>query len=134
MNRILRLKLNEDGIYITSVFYQFNGWIGPSALTVDENGNLYVARYEYSPVEFEGELEADGLISVINKDGIMIGELSLPELPEITGLYISPKKRENLYVTERNSTDVFIIKISSFTIDLDKYEEILNSEKKNNIK
>ena len=101
---------------------------------MDENGNLCVARYEYSPVEFEGELEADGLISVINKDGIMIGELSLPELPEITGLYISPKKRENLYVTERNSTGVFIIKISSFTIDLDKYEEILNSEKKNNIK
>jgi len=135
MNRILRLKQNEDGIYITSVFYQFNGWIGPSALTVDENGNLCVARYEYSPVEFEGELEADGLISVINKDGIMIGELSLPELPEITGLYISPKKRENLYVTERNSTGIFRIKISSFTIDLDKYEEALKGEKKtNNIK
>jgi sugar lactone lactonase YvrE len=131
MNRILRLKQNEDGIYITSIFYQFNGRIGPSALTVDENGNLYVARYEYSPVEFEGELEADGLISVINKDGIMIGELTLPELPEITGLYISPKKRENLYVTERNSTGIFRIKISSFTIDLDKYEEKLEEINKN---
>ena len=135
MNRVLRLKQNDDGIYIASVFYQFNGRIGPSALTVDENGYLYVARYEYSPVEFEGELEGDGLISVINKDGIMVGELDLPELPEITGLYISPKKRENLYVTERNSTGIFRIKISSFTIDLDKYEEVLNGEKKSsNIK
>ena len=80
---------------------------------MDENGYLYVARYEYSPVEFEGELEGDGLISVINKDGIMVGELDLPELPEITGLYISPKKRENLYVTERNSSGIFRIKISS---------------------
>jgi sugar lactone lactonase YvrE len=135
MNRVLRLKQNDDGIYITSVFYQFNGRIGPSTLAVDENGYLYVARYEYSPIEFEGELEGDGLISVINKDGIMVGELSLPELPEITGLYISPKKRENLYVTERNSTGIFRIKISSFTIDIDKYEEGLNGEKKsNNIK
>ena len=80
-------------------------------------------------------MEGDGIISVINKEGIMIGELTLPELPEISGLYISPKKRENLYVTERNSTGIFRIKISSFTIDLDKYEEMLNGEKKSgNIK
>jgi sugar lactone lactonase YvrE len=135
MNRILRLKQNEDGIYISSVFYQFSGRIGPSALTLDENGNLFVARFEYSTIEFEGEMEGDGIISVVNKEGIMIGELTLPELPEISGLYISPKKRENLYVTERNSTGIFRIKISSFTIDLDKYEELLNGEKKSgNIK
>ena len=134
MNRVLRLKQNEDGIYVSSVFYQFAGRIGPSALTLDENGNLFVARFEYSPIEFEGEMEGDGIISVINKEGIMIGELTLPELPEISGLYISPKKRENLYVTERNSTGIFRIKISSFTIDLDKYEEMFNGEKKANIK
>ena len=130
MNRVLRLKQNDDWIYITNIFYQFNGRIWPSSLAIDENGYLYVAKYEYSPVEFEGELEGDGLISVINKDGIMVGELSLQELLEITGLYISPKKRKNLYVPERNSTGIFRIKISIFTIDLDKYKETLNEEKK----
>lgn len=130
MNRILRLKQNDNGIYISSVFYQFSGRIGPSALALDENGNLFVARFEYSPVDLEMESEADGIISVINKEGLQIGELTLPELPEITGLYISPKKRENLYVTERNSTGIFRIKISSFTSDLDKYEELLYGEKK----
>ena len=130
MNRVLRLKQNDDWIYITNIFYQFNGRIWPSSLAIDENGYLYVAKYEYSPVEFEGELEGDGLISVINKDGIMVGELSLQELLEITGLYISPKKRKNLYVPERNSTGIFRIKISIFTIDLDKYRETLNEEKK----
>ena len=130
MNRILRLKQNEDGVYVSSVFYQFNGRVGPTAMTLDENGNLFIARFEYS-FDPENEPEADGVISVINKDGIQIGELTLPELPEITGLYISPKKRENLYVTERNSSGVFRIKISSFTIDLDKYEEMLYGEKKN---
>jgi len=130
MNRVLRLKQNEDGIFIASVFYQFSGRIGPTALTIDENGYLFVGRFDYSPIEFEGEMEGDGIISVINKSGIMLGELTLPELPEISGLYISPKKRENLYVTERNSTGMFRVKISSFTTDLDKYEEMLNGGEK----
>ena len=51
--------------------------------------------------------------------------MNLPKLPEITGLYISPKKRENLYVTVKNSTGVFKIKISAFTAEMDKYEESL---------
>ena len=71
------------------------------------------------------DIEADGMISVINKDGIAVGEMNLPKLPEITGLYISPKKRENLYVTVKNSTGVFKIKISAFTAEMDKYEESL---------
>lgn len=125
MNRVLRLKMNNDGVFHTSVFYQFSGRIGPSALTLDENGNLFVARYEFSNSDLDIEVEADGIISVINKDGIMVGEMNLPKLPEITGLYISPKKRENLYVTVKNSTGVFKIKISAFTAEMDKYEESL---------
>ena len=125
MNRVLRLKANNDGVFHASVFYQFSGRIGPSALTVDENGNLFVARYEYSNSDIDIDIEADGMISVINKDGIAVGEMNLPKLPEITGLYISPKKRENLYVTVKNSTGVFKIKISAFTAEMDKYEESL---------
>ena len=127
MNRVIRLKQNDNGIFISSVFYQFSGRVGPSALTIEENGNLFVARYEYSTANLDMDNEADGIISVINKDGILIGELNLPKLPEITGLYIPPKKRENLYVTVMNSTAVFKIKISSFSTDMDKYEEALNT-------
>lgn len=131
MNRILRLKQNDNGIFVSSIFHQFNGRIGPTALTLDENGNLYVGRFEYSLSEnMETDIENDGLISVLNTEGILMGELTLPELPEISGLYISPKKRENLYLTEKNSTAVFKVKIASFTSDLDKLEELLKSENK----
>lgn len=132
MNRIIRLKQNDNGIFISNVFYQFTGRIGPTALTLDENGNLFVARFEYSSADMDMDIEADGIISVLNKEGILLGELTLPELPEIMGLYISPKKRENLYFTERNSTGVFLVKLSSFINDIDKYEEVLNVEYKEN--
>ena len=122
MNRIVRLKLNDNGVFVGTVFYQFSGRIGPSAITIDENGNLFCARYEYSNSDIDMEIESDGLISVINKNGEMIGELNVPKLPEISGIYISPKKREDLLLTVRNSTAVFKIKISAFTGDLDKYE------------
>lgn len=130
MNRILRLKQNDNGIYVTSVFYQFSGRIGPSALALDDNGYLFVARFEYSPLDEDNPNEQDGIISVVNKKGQLIGELTLPNLPEISGLYISPKKRENLYLTEKTLPHIYKIKISSFTSDLDKYEEVLNGEKK----
>ena len=34
-NRILRIKENPQGIFHTSVFYVFNGSVGPTALTLD---------------------------------------------------------------------------------------------------
>ena len=125
MNRVIRLKQNEDGVFNASVFYQFSGRVGPSALAIDENGCVFIARYEYSNSEVDIDTEADGLISVVTKNGVYIGELSLPKLPEITGLYISPKKRENLYVTVKNSTGVFKVKISAFTAEIDKVEDAL---------
>jgi len=125
MNRVLRLKQNDNGVFIASTFYQFSGRIGPSAITIDENGNLFVARYEYTNSDLELEIEADGIISVINKEGNMVGELNLPKLPEINGIFISPKKREDLLLTVRNSSAVFKIKISSFENDIDKYEKAM---------
>lgn len=47
MNRIIRLKQDNSGVYHTSVFYQFSGKLGPTALTVDDLGNVYTSRFEF---------------------------------------------------------------------------------------
>ena len=46
-NRIIRLIQNPPGVFHSSIFHQFNGRIGPTAITMDELGNIYVARYEF---------------------------------------------------------------------------------------
>ena len=47
-NRILRFAARPAGVYHQSVFHQFAGRMGPSALAIDEDGNLYVARYDFA--------------------------------------------------------------------------------------
>jgi len=60
-NRILRVVIHGSGAFYTSVFHQFSGGLGPSAITIDaKTGNLYVARFDHS------ELKTDGLVSVIS--------------------------------------------------------------------
>lgn len=129
MNRIIRLKQNQDGIFHSSVFYQFNGRVGPTALSIDEKGNLYVARMEYNMSEMEenntSEADADGLISVVNKEGNIVGELVVPKMPEISGLFIPLKRKDNLFFTIRSLAGVFKIKISTFCNDIDKYEQAM---------
>lgn len=128
-NRILRITENPQGIFHTSVFYVFNGRVGPTALTSDDQGNIYVSRYEYQ--NSDGNI--NGLISVLNKDGDLIGELELPKMSEITGMYIpkkfidESKELENntktnvfLYFTEKNFNGVKKIKLNSFISDIEK--------------
>ncbi len=50
-NRIIRLCQNPVGVYNASVFHQFNGRVGPTALAIDELGNVYVGRYEFQTVK-----------------------------------------------------------------------------------
>ncbi len=45
-NRLLRYFERPEGVYHGSVFYQFSGGIGPSGVTVDKDGNIYVAQYD----------------------------------------------------------------------------------------
>jgi sugar lactone lactonase YvrE len=121
-NRIIRITQNPGGVYNSSVFYQFNGRVGPTAMAIDDSGNLYVARYEFQ-LGLDGN-DFDGIISILNKNGRMIGELILPNLSEITGLLISSKKREILYMTEKNSSHIYGIKLSAFLSEIDKIEEM----------
>lgn len=119
-NRIIRLEQNPIGVYNTTHFYQFSGRIGPTALSIDNNGYLFVARFE-----FQNKDEVDGIINVINPDGSLVGELILSKMPEITGLLISVDKTDFLYVTEKCSNSIIRLKISQFM------QEVLLSEENN---
>ena len=128
-NRILRITENPQGIFHTSVFYVFNGRVGPTAITNDDQGNIYVSRFEYQ----KEDKSVNGLISVINKDGDLVGELELPKMCEITGMFIpkklidESKEMDNntktnvyLYFTEKNFHGVKRIKLNSFISDIEK--------------
>jgi len=48
LNRILRVALHPSGVYHSSVFHQFSGRFGPTALTMHASGLLYVARFDFT--------------------------------------------------------------------------------------
>jgi hypothetical protein len=62
----------------------------------------------------------DGIISVLNKEGVLVGELIIEKISEITGIFISHRVKECLFLTERNSAGIYKMKISSFISELDK--------------
>lgn len=45
-NRLLRFFQKPGGVYHGSVFYQFSGGIGPSAVAVAKDGTIYVTHYD----------------------------------------------------------------------------------------
>ena len=118
-NRIIRV-IQKDGIYNSSIFYQFSGRVGPTAIAIDDAiGNIYIARYEFQ----NDENDVDGCISVLNKEGMLIGELMIPKLPEITGLLIPSKNKDLLYFTEKNSNGIFKVKLSTFVNEMEKLDD-----------
>ena len=96
-NRILRVVLHSSGVYHTSVFHQFSGRLGPTALAVSPAGKLYAARFDFV------EASANGIISVITPDGEVEEELVVNECPDITGLFFSKVQDDILYATSTNS-------------------------------
>lgn len=83
MNRILRVVIHSSGVYHTSVFYQFSGRLGPTALAVSPTGQLYVARFDFS------EANSNGLISILSDSGECEEELVVQDCSELTGLFFS---------------------------------------------
>ena len=135
-NRILRLIQSPKGVFHTSVFYTFNGKLGPSAINMDDMGNIYVSRSD-----FFGKKNKDGIISIISKEGSLIGEIIVEGYSEINGLLI-PKnfKKEKdprgnngngndslstnvIYFTDKNFSGVLKIKLSVISQELEKLQE-----------
>jgi sugar lactone lactonase YvrE len=96
-NRILRVVLHSSGVYHTSVFHQFSGRLGPTALAFSPDGKLYVARFDFN------EVNPNGLISVMSTDGELLEDLSVSDSSEITGLFFSKVQDDILYATTTNS-------------------------------
>jgi hypothetical protein len=69
------------------------------------------------------ENDVDGVISLLNKEGNLVGELIIPKMPEITGIFISSKNKDFLYFTEKNYNGVMRIKLSSFISEITKLED-----------
>jgi len=106
-NSVLRVSQFPTGIHHTSVFHQFSGRLGPTVLAMSENNFLYVARYEFA------SLAKNGLISVLNKDGNLVTDISLPGAPEISGMCFSRLKPNVLYVTETSTSALYKISLSN---------------------
>jgi sugar lactone lactonase YvrE len=71
MNRVLRIVIHSSGVYHTSVFHQFSGRLGPTAMAMHPSGKLYVARYDFT------ECSKQGVIAILNENGDLTGELAL---------------------------------------------------------
>ena len=69
LNRILRIVCHSSGVYHTSVYHQFSGRFGPTALAMSPDGKLFVARFDFT------ECSKNGLISVLNSEGVIEEEI-----------------------------------------------------------
>ena len=105
-NRILRLLQNPGGVYHCSSFYQFSGRFGPTAIAMHNSGALFIARFDFN------NCAKDGLISVINENGELLMELTVPGCPEITGLSFSKSNPNILYMTENTNNSLLKILVS----------------------
>lgn len=116
-NRILRFFQQSAGVYHGSTFYQLAGGVGPVALTLDQNGTLYVGQYDVKESSTEGSVfalsptgkllktitvagaEVSGL--AIRFDSCMLYLTNLIYL--IILLYCS---NDTLYITEKSSGSI----------------------------
>lgn len=105
-NRILRIVIHSSGVYHTSVFHQFSGRLGPTALAMHHSGKLYCARYDFN------ECSKSGVISVLNENGELESELMVQDCPEITGLYFSKVQDDILYATESTGNSLLKIQVN----------------------
>ncbi len=122
-NRVVRIKQNSAGVYFSSVFFQFSGRIGPRALAIDELGNLYCARFEYQDTEIiDSSYTVDGLITVIDCNGNVKGEITIPKGPEIISLLIPSKKKDSLFYTLNENKTLYKIKLSAFISEIESIE------------
>lgn len=100
-NRILRFVEtdNNNGVFMSSVFYQFNGCVGPSGIDIDTEGNLFVTRFEHK------DIDTTGLLSVIDPNGRLVVEIPT-KAPQVTGVAFD-KSNNIVYITELSTNSVY---------------------------
>jgi len=106
MNRVLRVVIHSSGVYHTSVFHQFQGRLGPTALAVSPQGQLYVARYDFT------EANQNGLISILSESGELEEDLIVHDCAELTGLFFSKVQDDILFATESSTNSLLKIQVS----------------------
>lgn len=99
MNRILRLSQSPPQVFHCTVFHQLAGRFGPTAIAVNNQGDLFVAHYDFA------ENTDHGKIVAIDSNGEITATFTTPG-PEITGLCLSPDQRY-LLVTERSTNTLY---------------------------
>jgi len=67
------------------------------------DGRLFVARFDFT------DCSKNGVISILNPEGVIEEDLTINECPELTGLYFSKVQEDILYATE--STKNSLLKI-----------------------
>lgn len=100
-NRVLRYFQQPEGVYHASVFYQLAGGVGPAALALDTNGNLYIGQYDVP------ESSNSGNVYVVSKTGSLVTTI-VTNGPSISGLAIHQKK---LYITEKTTASIYTYNI-----------------------
>ena len=95
-NRILRFFQKPDGVFHGSVFYQNTGGVGPSCITVDKDGKIYIGIYDIK------EATSDGTVLVLDKIGKLINTI-ITKGPEVSGLIIL---KNTLYITEKTTGSI----------------------------
>jgi gluconolactonase len=105
-NRILRYTQKPLGVWHGTVFFQFSGRLGPSALVVDRVREfLYCARPEYRQ-EGAGEAGGRSLVAVLSLEGKLLKEFEVPGVgPEISSMVLSPDGKD-LIVAEASSSSI----------------------------
>mmetsp|Transcript_12825 Transcript_12825/g.30164 ORF Transcript_12825/g.30164 Transcript_12825/m.30164 type:complete len:283 (+) Transcript_12825:2-850(+) len=103
-NRIVRFARRPVDVFVGSVFFQFAGGAGPSALLCAPDGTLFVGHFDF--VQGGGATQ-QGKISKLSPRGELLEELFVPA-PEISGLAL---KGRTLYVTESSTNSLFAIEL-----------------------
>merc|ERR1711869_84563 len=84
-NRVLRYARRPTNVWHVSVFHQLSGRFGPTALCCAQNGDVYIAHYDF---DF-GDNSENGRILVVDSEGEVTLIMSVPG-PEITGMCLTP--------------------------------------------
>lgn len=91
-NRVLRFIPRPDGHYLSSVWIQLQGSLGPVDVAVHpQSGDVYVAKYDVP------EVTSTGTIVVLSRSGEEKGQITVPA-PQITGVAVGITG-EDLYIT-----------------------------------